>query len=605
MKYTPNPIAHRLRLIYIGVIVLVSIIGLALAYFQIYHRKTFDSCSKQNAVRIEEINSIRGTILDRFGTALATNRPVSRLQWLGSGNKRFTDEQHETLARLEAILQICLLDSPELAHAERMRDAFTLVESLSPDQLESIVEQFSENENLSVETVSCRYYPYGTAACHIVGYFRDTTRNRLGSLGLERLFEEQLRGHPGYRENLVNALGQRLITREIEMAQAGRPLRTTIDFNIQLAAERVFEQSGEDGAMIVMDPRNGDILALVSRPAFDPNMFVGSISHATWEWCAQKQPFVNRALTNYPPASLFKLVTMAAAMEEQIIDEHHTWNCQGEISYGGREFHCMHKHGILNPENALAASCNVACYEIGKRIAIDTLAQYANALGLGKPTGIALPEKRGLIPTTTWKKKHLREKWVQGETLLAAIGQSYLLVTPLQMARLTGGICTGYLVRPRILLDEPIEKTPVQISEKTRTFLMRSMKSMITHGTGAILAQLNEFDIYGKTGTAQTASLDKQGMGKKYVEHGWFIGYAPYKNHRPIVVAIISEHVGTSAIAVHRIKQFFSEYRKYCDQGEALDPECLTTATVKPAEAQSVGRAPVALDLVPTTLVAA
>lgn len=570
---TPRSVANRLRLVGISILFLCACIGLALIYFQVYRSETLLKHSQRNFLRYETTYSPRGAILDRSGRMLATNRPIARLVWRGTGSHSFSPEQKELLSSLERILTISLLNDEDLLRAEQRCESYTLIEDLSFERLSIIVEQFPATQNLAIATSSTRYYPYGTVACHIVGYFRDTPTQKAGTLGLEKLFEEQLSGHPGAREHMVNSNGKLLATRDIAAAQAGQPLQTTIDFDLQLIAESLFEE-GIEGALIAMDPFNGDLLAVVSRPAFDPNMFIGPISKEAWERCKKERPFLNRILTTYPPASLFKLITMTAGLEEKIISEEGSrWTCTGEISYGERMYHCSKKtgHGSLNPCEALAHSCNIPCFEIGRRISIDTLARYARLFGLGQKTGSLFAEKEGLVPTTLWKRKVYRERWWQGETLQVAIGQSYTLVTPLQMARVIGSICTGSLVRPRILLNEKIEKTPLHILPSTRDFLMRSMHKMTSIGTGCSLRTLTNFELYAKTGTAQTAILEKEEheLDKKYKSHGWFISCGKYKQNRPIVLVVILEHVGTSRVATALAKRFFIAYGALLDRNLA------------------------------------
>ncbi|MBN2267186.1 MAG: hypothetical protein JW725_02490 [Candidatus Babeliaceae bacterium] len=567
-------VKNRLRLIGLFIIILCTSIGLALVYFQIYHADTFRKHSRRNFLRYEKITSPRGAILDRHGRLLATNRPVARLVWRGTGKKKLSNDQLELLRSIERVLNISLLGDNDLLEAEGRCKEYTLIEDLSFERLGIIMEQFPACANLAVVTTATRYYPHGTVASHILGYFRDTEHHRAGTLGLEKLFEEQLRGQPGARENMVNSCGKLLISREVEAAQAGRPLQTTIDFDLQLIVERLMDEE-QDGAIIVMDPLCGDILAMISRPTFDPNMFIGPISIDTWEQCKRKRPFINRALSSYPPASLFKLVTMAAGLEENVVFEQGTcWNCTGSIEYGGRIYHCNRRagHGTLDPYTALAVSCNIPCYEIGKRLSVDILARYAQQLGLGSPTGILFAEGRGLIPTAAWKRKKFRQSWWKGETMQVAIGQSYTLVTPLQIARMTGAICTGSLVRPRILLEESIDKQPVTLSPRTRKFLMKSMSQMIKRGTGYALSSLTDFELYAKTGTAQTTILNRETQGKKFLPHGWFAGYGSYKNNQPIVLVILIENTGSSRVATALAKKFFTEYKKQAEKKAQKPP---------------------------------
>lgn len=577
MKPTPREVAKRLRLMSAILICTCIVILITLLYFQLYRAQFFLDHSRRNFVRYEKVISLRGAIVDRFGKPLATNRPIAQLIWRGSGFRKLTDDQRATLRQIGTILELDLENDVDLATAERYGNEYIIADDLSFERLSMIVEQLPTNPNLIISSSSTRFYPYKTVACHVVGYFRDTPQQKAGTMGLERIFEEELQGRLGAREKLVNARGQSLAYREIQKAEAGKSLQTTVDFTIQSIAEDLFDED-HAGVVIVMDPYMGDLLSVVSRPSFDPNMFVGPINRDVWNRCKEQKPFINRAFNAcYPPASIFKLVVTVAALEEKIITPKSTWVCTGEMHFGDRTYHCSRKrkdggHGVVDFEEAVAKSCNIPFFEIGRRTTIDVLARYARMFGLGQPTGIIFPEKSGLVPTASWKLKQFHEPWRQGETLLAAIGQTYFLVTPLQIARAIGGIYTGALVRPRMLLDEQVQVTPVAISESTRDFIKVSTAKTITRGTGVYLSQLKEIKICGKTGTAQTSTLAKRDLGKKYLEHGWFVCYAQYKDYDPIVLVILAENVGSSRIATRMAKEFFVRYCAYKD-GKPIPPK--------------------------------
>jgi len=315
-----------------------------------------------------------------------------------------------------------------------------------------------------------------------------------------------------------------------------------------------------------MDPQNGATRVLLSRPSFNPEMFLGHMSNQTWQSLQQTHFFINRACQAcYPPASLFKLVTVAAALEQNIVSPHTVRVCPGYYLFHKRPYHCNLKtgHGLINIKQSLAQSCNIIFFEIGKKIAIDTLADYAHRFGLGIPTGIILPEKPGLIPSTRWKRTYKGERWRQGETLSVAIGQSFLLVTPLQIARMLASIAHGYLVRPRILIDEAVEKRPLHIQESTRHFLKKCMKAAIKYGTGKRVHDIPDLCIYGKTGTAQVTSLEKTNTTQESRSHGWFGANFSYKDQPPLTLVIIVEHAGGSRKPTLIAKKFLSDYRKY------------------------------------------
>lgn len=572
-KRNNRQLTHQLRLLSLAIVVTSSAILGVLIYFQVYRGADFNRTSEKNCLRRKTVISVRGAIVDRYGRALATNRPVTALVWQGSGKRQFDPDQLATIKHLQSIMGKDAPDEKTLLIFEKQGQECIICADLPFDQLSCIMEQCPLSNNLAVKTASLRFYPYGTIACHLIGYFRGMSANQ-GTLGLERMYEEQLRGEPGEWAVTVNATGQSLEARNIKAARDGDTLETTLDFDIQSIAEELFTD-GQVGALVAMDPNDGGIRAVVSRPAFNPNMFVGSVDAATWKRCIETKPFVNRAFCAcYPPASLFKLVTSTAALEEGIVTPQSHWCCTGSIMCGNYEYHCNKDkigHGHLGFEEAIAQSCNIAFYDIGKRINIDRLAHYAQLYGLGAPTGISLPEKSGLIPTSAWKKRALHEPWWQGETLQVCIGQTYVTVTPLQIARMVGSIFTGNLVTPRILAQEPVMHKDLDISMETRIFIQKAMKTAIAHGTGRVLCLLKDMEIGGKTGTAQTNHRSKHGLGGEFLPHGWFACYARYKTYDPIVLVIMVEHAGSSSVPAAMAKNFFVKYCKIMD-GEPLVP---------------------------------
>jgi penicillin-binding protein 2 len=575
MIHNINPldrISQRLSSVSITLMSIACIITGMLFYMQVWQSESFFTRSTKNFLRHESINSLRGAILDCHGVRLATNRPVTTLTWHGSGNKTWSDEQRILLTALETITQTAITDNAELLLCEKRGRNYIISCDVPFEQLSKIFEQIPTHPNIVITTNYARLYPLGTLACHILGYFRETA-DTTNTSGLEQLFEEQLRGTPGIAERTINSVGKSLKLREINKALNGQNIVTTIDFDLQKIAESIFPE-GESGAFIVMDPHNGALRVLMSRPDFDPNIFLKPVTPEEWAKLQAEKPFINRCMcANYPPASLFKLITTTAGIEEGIITSEKSWFCNGQIEFGGRPYLCnRHETGghgnIKNMEEALALSCNIPFYEIGKRISIDTLAGYAKKYGLGQETGIIFPEKIGLIPTSAWKKRVYGEPWWQGETLNCAIGQGPFLVTPLQMARFMGSICTGILVRPRILEDEPIDIQSLKVSHHTLKFLRQALRMTISMGTGNIMNKMKNMTIHAKTGTAQTCHRSKRDLGKQYWEHAWFVSCSQYKNYDPIVLVIFIEHAGSAKFATRVAKKFFIEYCKLMEEKE-------------------------------------
>lgn len=548
-----------------------AVIIARLFYLQIYQNTKLLQLSQHNCLRIEKVMPPRGEIVDCHGFLIATNRPLVHLAWHGTGNTRFDEEQHTTLATLETLFGYPIVTEEALLPFERYGRDVYLANELSFEQLSAILEKFPQNKNLYIKTDFKRFYPQATVACHVLGYLSGINYEPTGQMGLEKSYNETLRGTPGLQLNTVNSIGRQVTSQEAQKALNGDTIVTTLDSNVQQIAERFFPATC-DGSCIVMDAQTGALRVMISHPLFDPNRFVNPLTPQEWQELQEEKPFLNRALSAaYPPASLFKLVTLISALETNVVAQNSTWSCHGSIELGNHTYHCMHRegHGFLTLQDAVAKSCNVVFYEMGKRLKIDTISHYAHMLGLGEKTDISLPEVSGLIPTTAWKKATFKQPWYPGETLNVAIGQGYTLVTPLQICRMINAICDGNLVTPRILEAEPIVRTPLSINPNTLAFVRNSMRRVIEHGTGQSLSYLKDVTIYGKTGTAQVRKLPKNGSlrmrDKADREHGWFAAYVRYKNYPPFVIVILAEHVESSVIAAHIARDFLKEYFTYLD----------------------------------------
>jgi len=562
--------------------VFISLMGITwgrLVYLQIIQQERLTLLSTFNFMRLIKINPPRGNILDTHDELLATNKPVFAVCWHGSGKKNLTEQHHMLIQELAQLLSLSITDTfiNELQQTERLQRSLVLAKKISFEQLSYLVEHFCDSVNIMIQTDMQRYYPRQNIASHIIGYLSTQNVDVVGKMGLEKIYEQELKGTPGIKKQTVNATGKALEEQEFQAYIMGKNIRTTIDIELQEYAEKAFPAQ-DIGCMIIMDPYTGALRALLSRPSFNPDMFLRHISQQEWDSLQETHFFINRACQAcYPPASLFKLVTMAAALEHAIISPDAIRMCPGYYLFHDRPYHCNLKtgHGLVNLKEALAQSCNVIFFEIGKKIAIDTLAQYAHRFGLGEPTGIILPEKTGLVPTSSWKRLIKGEHWRQGETLSAAIGQSFLLVTPIQIARMFGSIASGYLVRPRILEDETIEKLPLTIQESTRAFLKKCMKAAIKHGTGKRVRDIPHITIYGKTGTAQVSSLDTIDTDQEHRSHAWFAANFAYKDQAPLTMVIMVEHAGGSRKPTCIAKEFLKLYQRHITQkttqGELLN----------------------------------
>lgn len=568
-----STIKTRLAWITYGTYIAIGLIIARLAYLQIQYHKHFFSRSEQNFLRLEYTPCTRGNIVDRNGTLLATNRPVINLYWQGSGAYRLDEEKIRTLNMLEKILGKPLLQDPlchrEICQAERRFTELLLARDITVEQLGKIEELFPIDRSILVKHHFKRFYPQGPLASHIIGYLQNPMAvEPSGKMGLEKIGDTELKGTHGTMMQTINSVGKKMHEQPMNSALHGTDLVTTIDFELQRLCEEVFPVE-YSGAFILMDPRTGDIISLLSRPHFDPNLFLDAISSDAWDELQQHdKPFLNRTLqATYPPGSIFKIVTLSAALEHNLIDQHGSWYCNGFTPFCNRDYwcHCKTGHGRLTMAQCLAQSCNTLCYEIAKKIDVDTLSHYAHMFGLGEPTNIVLPEKSGLIPNRAWKRHARKEPWWPGETLSVSIGQSFSLVTPMQVACMISGIFTGYVPRPRILLCEEPSGKKLTLQKDTLDFLKRSMKQTVQMGTGKQINTISDLQIYAKTSTAQTSSLEKRNMGLIHREHGWFVAHLNYKEYPPLTLVLLVEHAGSSAVATTIAKHFLIAYKKLVD----------------------------------------
>lgn len=561
-------INEKSRIILTVIIASLGIIMLRLTYVQIIKGPNFLAMGQRNFLRTEKIASPRGEILDAYGKLLVTNRPITSLYWYGTGKKELSEEQQALLTTLQQITgQSFEGQVNHIKRAEKLCKKYLLMEELSFEQLSKIMERIPEDPNLSITTTFKRFYPHGPSACHMLGYLSSFNQDMQGTIGLEKIFDELLKGTPGVLLRTINSFGRHIDEKELEEALRGADLRTTIDLDLQMLVEEILPHNVV-GSFIIMNPQSGALRAVASRPSFDPNIFLRPIDHEEWQKLQLNRPFLNRAFNaSYPPASLFKLITTAAALENNIVNTEQTWFCPGYATFAGRRYYCNNHrgHGTLNLRNGLAKSCNIPFFDIARTIKIDTLADYAQRFGLGSTTTSILPEKSGLVPSSRWKRENLGEQWWPGETLSAAIGQSFLLITPIQAARMISALCEGFLVKPRILLDEPIEQQPLNVSDQTLQFLRRSMKAVITDGSARRLNRFRSLTIHAKTGTAQVKTRvsedpDQEEAGP--LPHAWLAAHINDEESEPLTLVIFLEHAGSSSVPTALMFSFLDRYVK-------------------------------------------
>ncbi len=451
------------------------------------------------------------------------------------------------------------------------------------DELAKILPLVPNLPFIYFELVFKRIYPLKTFASHILGYVKtERPYEYRGIYGVEAVYDEYIRGEPSRKIVEIDALGREIETVKSEEGERGQTLWLTIDSKIQALAEDLIKDY--EGAIVVMNPHNGEILALVSSPSFDPNSFSRKVERESWvEYISDpRKPLINRAISaEYHPGSVFKLVVAIAALEEGIISPNFRVSCSGKFFFGKNEFRCWKKegHGSLDLMGAIAKSCDVYFYTIGLKLGIDRIEKWARKLGLGEKTGIDLTfEQPGLIPGREWKKQFLKDKWYEGETISVAVGQGYTTVTAVQIARVTSAIVNGgYLVTPHVVkkvgersLDFPKKK--IDVSDKTLDIIKESMLYVVEWGTAAG-SKLQTIKYGGKTGTSQVASIRAiekilgkpwekisfDEIPKHFRDHAWFTAFAPYENPE-IVVSVVVEHCGGGAKCAAPIAKKIIEY---------------------------------------------
>ncbi len=556
--------ASKIRYILYSFCIGVGILAIRLFSLQINNGGALHELGTKNFLRIEIIPPLRGDVYDTHHELLAANRPVFDVFWYGSGNQSLSPEEQDIARKVGAVIGIDFSQDHwpvSLASATRYARRLLLKSDISFQQLCQISELCADARCLVISNRFQRMYPHNETACHVLGYLNRGEQS--GQSGIELKLDALLQGAEGRVLRVINSTGKLLAQQVYKEAKAGADITLTVDFKLQKLAETLFEDDNS-GAFILMDPADGAIRALVSCPRFDPNVFLGPLNEATWDKLTANNPLLNRASCGlYPPASTFKLVTWAAGLEEGVVDQNAAVCCNGYVDFCGRKYFCMRHtgHGVLTPQQALEVSCNVPCFRMARKLTVDCVAQYASRFGLGRKTGFLLPEREGLVPTTQWKKRVKGERWWRGETLSVSIGQGYLMVTPLQVARMVGAICTGYLVAPRLLENEVVVKEPLDISPQTLTFLRNAMKEVVRSGTGQRLGHISAFEVCAKTGTAQTCSLEREKAHKYLLEHGWLVGYFSYQGQKPLVMLVLLENIGSSHFAVHLAEKFLRGYR--------------------------------------------
>jgi penicillin-binding protein 2 len=461
-------------------------------------------------------------------------------------------------------------------------------EELTPGELAFVEAHRDPATFPEMETIHAqrRLYPRGGFGAHAIGYVGEVSESELntaefakydqgdviGKSAIERQYNEHLMGVDGERQVVVDVAGRERQDASRKEAVPGRNLQLTIDLDVQTVAELAME--GRRGAVVALDPRTGEVLAMVSRPTFDPNKFAGRIRSQDWREIVQnpENPLLNRAIqARLAPGSTFKPLMALAALETGTVDETFTVNCPGGATFYGRYFKCHLKggHGRTDLHKAIAQSCDVYFYTVGNKMGIDTIAKYAEMAGLGTKTGIDLPhEVDGLVPSSQWKIRTFRQKWYAGETISVSIGQGALEVSPLQLAHAIGGIATGGVwMKPHMVKDNSLNQPGrrVELNLENVQKVIYGMYAVVNEGGTGGRARLPGLDVSGKTGTSQLASnefLKGTKAGQAMKDNAWFVGFAPRQSPEIVVAALFEggEHGHLAAPIVRDvIKAYFDK----------------------------------------------
>ncbi len=571
MRPRPASAVQRARLRLLATALGVGFLAVAvqLAHLQILSGERLAALSDRNRIRLRPIAAPRGILFDRTGLPLVDNRPAFTLVVV----PRDVPDLGALVDRLARLVQ---------TPASELRERLARVSSDSPwplrllrgltlDEVARIEEWRLDLPGVTVEVEPQRAYPGVRFAAHLLGYVREASEQDLGrgdlrrgdlvgQTGLERLHDEHLRGRDGGEQVEVDAYGRLIRVLDRREPVSGAHMHTTIDRRIQQAAEDAL--GARAGAVVVMDPRNGDVLALASHPAFPVERFSRPLDRETWLELVQDptRPLLNRVVQGvYPPGSLFKLVVAAAALQSQVITPFDRLACARQWVFGGRPYHNWEDRdrGALTLHEAVQFSCNTFFYQLGLKVGPERIAQMAEEFGLGRVTDSGLTgERPGLVPSPAWKREALKDKWHPGDTVSLAIGQGLITVTPIQMARLMAAVANGgTLWKPRLvnravtpdgrLLREeaPEIQGRVELAPVVFDFLREALGAVVAEGTGK-QARVPGVRVGGKTGTAQTHEFRGDADRKRRdQDHAWFAGFAPLDEPQ-VVVVVLAERAG-------------------------------------------------------------
>jgi penicillin-binding protein 2 len=591
---------RRIKKVTIFVLIVVGILFTRLWFLQIVSGAKYRRKSESNRIDLSDILPVRGTVFDRNGKPLVDNRASFALGVIPEDTKNL-DGLIDDIGRLIEIDSLSAKKKIKEALRRNPFDPVYIKKRLTRNELARIETNIFHMPGVMVEVKPKRHYIYGPFASHLIGYLGEIDKEQLnkeaykgnkigdfvGKVGVEKKWQRYLNGVRGGKQIEVDASGRRLRVLYQKAAEPGFNVYLTIDKDLQMLTEHSLEN--KVGAIVAMHPKTGEILAMASSPGFNPNNFANGMDDKGWKQLVSNLhfPLQNRVISGqYPPGSLFKIVVAIAGLEEETVDPNEKIFCEGRYRFKGRIYRDWKEegHGYIDLYRALVESCDVYFYNMGQRIGIDTIAMYAKSLGFGSKTGLRLgDEKEGLIPNRAWKLRRWHVPWQEGETLSVAVGQSFTLVTPIQMVRFVSALFNGgVLFKPqvtkrvekedqeRIFTFKPHLSRRWSIKKETRELIKKALVGVVNEprGTGK-RAKLDQIRVAGKTGTAQVIALPEERelarereVPYKFRDHAWFMAVAPADN--PIIaLAVLIEHSGTGGgVAATIAKKIFEGYFK-------------------------------------------
>jgi len=589
-------VGTRLVILQVAAVIMFAALGICFWVLQIVQGTKYEEMAENNHQRTLSLRAPRGVLFDRNGKVLVENRNSFTVSII----REHTKDMNRTIGLLAKVTGVDEKQVKQIVDRHRGEPSYrpiVVIEDASLAQVAALSARRLDFElpDVRVEEVPTRKYPTDAMAAHLFGYVGEASDAQveagaaaqgsiIGQQGVERAYNRLLMGEDGAKRVVVNSTGREISTIDEIAPTEGRRVQLTLDYDLQKAAEEGFRRAGFNGAALIMDPRNGEVLTYVSLPSYDPNDFASGIDRTTWASLNtdKLKPLQNRVLQGrYSPGSTFKIVVATAALEEGLVTPDFKVNCPGGANFFGRYYKCHLKggHGVVDMRHAIEKSCNVYFYTLGNMLGVDRIYKWAERLGLAGKTGIDLPnEQESIVPNTAWKQKRTGEKWYPGETISVSIGQGQVSVTPASLAEMITTVANGGTrVTPHVIkaIDEGQGWRPVPARAVADRVAFRPETLAALHdglwmvvnanGTGG-RARIMGRDVAGKTGTAQVISNEgkarAKGTGADLRDHGWFVFFAP-KDNPELAGAIFAEHgehgyLG-APIAKHVIETYFAK----------------------------------------------